>query len=191
VATTGGIDRIDQAGRQLHPSNGSTPSQPGHSHGRAKTQRPQGDPRPLGGYGAILGTYTVAAGALVVGLRRRKSDIRKLSWKDLVLLGLATEHLSRLVTKDSLTSPFRAPFTEFEESAGEGEVNEEVVGTGLRQAVGELLTCPFCVAQWVATTLVAGDLVAPQLTTAAVSVCAAARVSDYLQLTYGLLRKRQ
>lgn len=90
-----------------------------------------------------------------------------------------------------MTAPFRAPFTEFDEPAGQGEVNEEVVGTGLRHAVGELLTCPFCVAQWMATALVAAGVAAPQLTTAAVSVCAVARDSDYLQLTYGLLRKRQ
>jgi hypothetical protein len=90
-----------------------------------------------------------------------------------------------------VTAILRAPFTEFEEPAGEGEVNERAVGTGLRHAVGELLTCPFCVAQWVATALVAGSLAAPDLTTAAVSICATARLSDYLQLTYGLLRQRQ
>lgn len=109
---------------------------------------------------------------------------------ELVLLGLATEHLSRLITKDSVTSVLRSSFTEFKEPAGEGEVNEEVVGTGLRHAVGELVSCPFCIAQWVATGLVAGRLLAPRLTGAAVSVCAVARASDYLQVLYGIARKR-
>ena len=138
-----------------------------------------------------MGSYGIFAGALALGLRSRKSGIRQLSFKDLLLLALATEHLSRLITKDSVTAPLRAPFTEFDEPAGEGEVNEEVVGTGLRHAVGELVTCPFCLAQWLATALVAGGLIAPQLTTAAISVSAVARASDYLQLTYGLLRQRQ
>jgi len=138
-----------------------------------------------------MGVYSVTAAALTLGLRRRKNRIRRPPLMDLVLLALATEHLSRLLTKDSLTSVLRSPFPEFNEPAGEGEVNEEVIGTGLRHAIGELLTCPFCVAQWVATGLVAGDVAVPQLTSAVVSVCAVARASDYLQLAYGLLRELQ
>jgi hypothetical protein len=70
---------------------------------------------------------------------------------DLLLYALATEHLSRVITKDSLTSVLRSPFTRFKEPAGEGEVNEDAIGTGARHAVGELFTCPFCMAQGVAT----------------------------------------
>jgi hypothetical protein len=139
----------------------------------------------------IIATYGVVAGTLVAGLRHKRRDVRRLSVMDLVLLALATEHLSRLVTKDSVTAILRSPFTEFEEPAGEGEVNERPAGNGLRHAVGELLTCPFCVAQWVATALVAGNLAAPDLTTAVVSICATARLSDYLQITYGILREHQ
>ena len=106
-------------------------------------------------------------------------------------MGLATAHLSRLITKDSVTSVLRVPFARFEEPAGEGEVNEEVVGHGFRHALGELLTCPFCAAQWVATGLVAGRAAAPNLTAAVVSVSAVARLSDYLQLLYGLARQGQ
>ena len=82
------------------------------------------------------------------------------------------------------------PFTVFQEPAGEGEVNEEVIGHGAQHAIGELLTCPFCLGQWVATALVAGTVAAPTLTTAIVSVSALARASDYLQLLYGLIRER-
>lgn len=66
---------------------------------------------------------------------------------DVVLSGLACERLSRVMTKDSITSVIRAPFTKFEGLAGEGEVNEKVVGHGTQHAAGELLTCPFCAAQ--------------------------------------------
>jgi hypothetical protein len=125
-----------------------------------------------------------------VGLRKRSADVRPLSWRNLVLYGLATEHLSRVLTKDAVTSVLRAPFTEFKSAAGEGEVNEEVVGHGEQHAIGELLTCPFCVAQWVATGLVAGSVAAPSLTTAVVSISAAARLSDYLQLLYAFCREK-
>ncbi|MGD0044493.1 MAG: DUF1360 domain-containing protein, partial [Isosphaeraceae bacterium] len=61
----------------------------------------------------------------------------------------------------------------------------------LGKAAGELITCPFCIAQWVATVLVAGRILAPRFTSVAVSTFAIARLSDYLQLSYGFLRSEQ
>lgn len=152
--------------------------------------RPEPDPRPLGGYAKLLAVYGGASAGLAFLLRRRAGRLPTLGPMDLVLYGLATEHLSRLLTKDSVTAVIRAPFTEFESPAGEGEVNEAVVGRGTQHAVGELLTCPFCVAQWIATGLFAGSVAAPALTRAIVSISAAARVSDYLQLLYAYARHR-
>jgi Protein of unknown function (DUF1360) len=149
------------------------------------------DPRPLEGHAGLLASYGVLAAAVAFGLRGKRGALRSLGPMDLVLYGLATQHLSRTITKDSVTAVLRVPFTEFKEPAGEGEVNEDVIGTGARHAVGELITCPFCLAQWVATALVAGTVASPALTTAVVSVSAAARVSDFLDLFYGLLRKNQ
>jgi hypothetical protein len=149
------------------------------------------DPRPLEGHAGILVSYAVLVSAVMIGLRRKRSGLRALSPMDLLLYGLATQHLSRTITKDSVTAILRSPFTRFKEPAGEGEVNEDVIGTGARHAIGELITCPPCMAQWVATALIAGTLASPPLTTAVVSVSAAARVSDYLDLIYGLLRTHQ
>lgn len=149
------------------------------------------DPRPLEGHGGLLASYAVLAASVTFGLRRKRGDLRSLRPMDLLLYGLATQHLSRTITKDSVTAVLRSPFAKFKEPAGEGEVNEEAIGTGTRHAVGELITCPFCMAQWVATALVAGTVATPSLTTAVVSVSAAARVSDYLDLLYGLLRTKQ
>jgi len=158
---------------------------------RAAAQKVKDDPRPLEGHAGLLASYAVLAGAVALGLRRKESRLKSLGPMDLVLYGLATEHLSRTLTKDSVTAVLRSPFARFKEPAGEGEVNEEVIGTGARHAIGELITCPFCLAQWVATGLIAGSVAAPALTTAVVSVSAAARVSDYLDLAYGLLRNAQ
>ena len=149
------------------------------------------DPRPLEGYATILLSYGALGGTLSLALRRKGRRIKGLGPMDLLLYALATEHLSRLITKDSVTAVLRAPFTRFKEAAGEGEVKEEVAASGVGHAIGELLTCPFCLAQWVATGLVAGSVMAPSLTTAVISVSAAARTSDYLNLLYGLLRKEQ
>lgn len=147
------------------------------------------DPRPLEGHAGLLASYAALAGITTFGLRRKRNQLRPFKPMDLLLYGLATEHLSRVITKDAVTGVLRSPFTCFKEPAGEGEVNEEVTGEGARHAFGELITCPFCMSQWVATALVAGNLAAPTLITAIISVSAAARISDYLNLFYGILRK--
>jgi hypothetical protein len=148
------------------------------------------DPRPLRGYAALLGVYGAVVTAATIGLRRKRQRTRDMSPMDVVLMALATAHLSRLVTKDSVTAVLRVPFARFEEPAGVGEVNERAVGTGFRHALGELLTCPFCAAQWVATVLVAGRVAAPNLTAAVVTVSAVARLSDFLQLAHGVAREK-
>lgn len=140
------------------------------------------------GYGPILAVYVALTGMVAVALRKKRGRIRPLSPMSLVLYTLATEHLSRVITKDAVTTVFRAPFTNFKEVAGEGEVNEVAKGHGAQHAIGELLTCPFCAAQWIATGLVAGTVAAPAVTTALISVSAAARAGDYLQLLYGAVR---
>lgn len=149
------------------------------------------DPRPLRGYAVLLSGYVAAGTGLTFVLRRRQTPVEQLTWRELALYGLAVEHLSRLVTKDSVTGVLRSPFTSFKEPAGEGEVNEEVTGDGLRHAIGELLTCPFCAAQWISTALIAGRSLVPRFTGGVVAICAVARVSDHLQLAYGLLKNQQ
>ncbi len=66
------------------------------------------DLRPLAGYRVLVGVY----GALVasLGWRLRRSGTPKpLSALELLSFSLATQHLSRLVTKDSVTAVLRAP----------------------------------------------------------------------------------
>lgn len=144
----------------------------------------------MAGYATLLSGYAALTGVVVWAIRRRRLRIQELGPLELVSYGLATQHLARLITKDAITSVVRSPFTRYQESAGEGEVNEEVVGRGLRHALGELISCPFCIGQWVATGLVAGRVALPQMTTAIVSVSAVARVSDYLQLLYATAREK-
>jgi Protein of unknown function (DUF1360) len=142
----------------------------------------------MGGYSALLGMYVVLVGLLIAVLRSRRHRAAPLGLKDLMMMALATQRLSRLITKDSVLSPIRKPFTTFVEAAGEGEVNERVIGSGFPHAVGELISCPFCIGQWVATGMVAGTVAAPTLTQSTVSVLAVAQVSDYLQLAYAKLK---
>jgi hypothetical protein len=149
-----------------------------------------GEDRPLGGYLGALGIYgaLVAAAAGVGKLSRRR--IQRPETRDLVLISLATYKLSRTLAKDPITSPLRAPFVTYKGTSGEAELAEEVRGTGAQHAVGELITCPFCLAQWVASVFVAGMVLAPRWTRLATSVFAAKAASDFLQFGYDAAQKK-
>ncbi len=141
--------------------------------------------RPLGSYLILTGAYGTAVTGALLGLRARGHKLpERIAPSDLLLLGIATHKLSRLVTKDKVTSFLRAPFTRFQQSSGHGEVEEEPCGHGLRLAVGELLVCPYCLAQWVATGLVLGLVGAPRATRLLSGVFAVHTVSDFLQVAY-------
>lgn len=145
---------------------------------------------PLGAYAALLGLYQVALAAYLGLALRREADLpARVPVGDLLLTGVATHKLTRIVTRDWVTAPLRAPFTEYQGSAGAGEVNERSRGRGLRRGVGDLLTCPFCTGPWVALGFGVGWLLAPRATRAVASIFAATALSDGLHLAYGAARR--
>lgn len=150
-----------------------------------------GSERPLGFYLGAIAAYGAFASGAATFLRRRRAPLpERIGAADLALLAVATQQLSRTVTKDAVTSPLRAPFTRFAGRAGPGEVNEDVVAHGWAHGAGELLTCPFCLSQWVATTFVLGMVVAPRATRLVASVLALRAGSDVLQFGYAALESR-
>jgi hypothetical protein len=145
---------------------------------------------PTQSYAVITAAFN---GALAAWLAAAASGDRlsgRLSTRDLVLLGIATHKLSRVVAKDKVTRPIRAPFTEVEGDGAPGELDERPRGQGARRAVGELLSCPFCLDAWVANGFVSGALLAPRITRAVASLFVVIAVSDTLQLVYRGLERR-
>ena len=147
---------------------------------------------PLGGYLLTNTVYAgLAAGLLGLARWRGKKLPKKVALSDLALLTVATHKMSRTLAKDSVTSPLRAPFTRFKGAADSpGEVNEEVVATGWRKSVGELLTCPFCLDQWVATGFVTGLVAAPRATRLIASTFAIRAGADALHHAYVAAERR-
>lgn len=146
----------------------------------------QGDAqRPLRGYVMVLGTYSGLAGALTVAGRALGVRIpERIDLGDTVLLTVATHKASRLLAKDSITSPLRAPFTQYQAPAGQSELNESVRGHGAQHAIGELLTCPFCLAVWVASGLTTGLAFAPRQTRLVSTILTVIAGADVLHLAY-------
>lgn len=143
------------------------------------------DRRPLRGYLLVIGTYGAVAGGLTALGRATGARLpERFGLGDTVLLSIATHKASRLLAKDTITSPLRAPFVQYEKPAGNAELIESVRGHGAQHAVGELITCPFCLSVWMGTGLTAGMVFAPRATRLVCTVLTTVAASDALQLAY-------
>jgi Protein of unknown function (DUF1360) len=146
--------------------------------------------RPLGGYAITMTVYASLVGALAGLARVSGRDVpERLGTTDIVLSAVATHKLSRLLAKDPVTSPLRAPFTAYQGTEGPAELKEEARGQGGRKTVGELVTCPFCTGVWVATGLTAGLVYLPRTTRLAMGTLAALAGADMLQFAHAWLDK--
>lgn len=149
-----------------------------------------GHDRPLGGYLVTMSAYTGAVSAITALARAmHKGPPERLTPWDVTMLALATAKFARLLSKDPATSPLRAPFTEYESTQSPAELSESARGHGAQKAVGELMSCPLCLGQWIATGLAGGLVIAPRVTRLVAATGAALFGSDVLQYGYSALQQ--
>ena len=140
---------------------------------------------PFAAYATFAAVFHGAMAAAVAAAKRSGRDLpERVEAGDVVLIGAASYQLSRLVSKKKITAFVRAPFTELEGKGGPAEVEEKARGSGLRRAVGELLTCPYCLGLWASGGFHGGLLFAPRATRFTASVLSAMAISDFLQIAY-------
>jgi hypothetical protein len=171
--------------REISTGDGAT-----HAHDHSE-QPGRGEARdlreelPTRDYAALVAVFNAL---LATGLLARKCSREPLPErvdpKDLALFALATQKLSRVITKDKVTSALRAPFTEVEGKGGAGELEERGRGHGLRRAIGDLLTCPFCLGTWIASGFIYGFIFSPRVTRTLASIFAVSGMADFLQQAY-------
>jgi hypothetical protein len=144
------------------------------------------EPRPLASYLALIGTFNaIFAGFLLLLKSRRQSLPSQIGITDVLLLGVATHRVSRLLAKDSITSSLRAPFAEYEGPSDlPSEVDEGARGRGMRHAIGELITCPYCTAQWVAAFFTYGLMLWPRVTRMIAAIFTVVAISNLLNRAY-------
>jgi hypothetical protein len=149
----------------------------------------EADPRPLGAYAVLAAAYAgLFGGGLVAAVRSGHGLPRDVGVGDLALYGVATHRLSRLLSREKVARFARAPFTEVDEDATcpPGEMAEHPrEAHGMRQAVGELVSCTMCLDQWIAGGFVVAHVWAPRPTRLAASALAIKSVADALHLAYG------
>jgi hypothetical protein len=149
-----------------------------------------GAERPLAGDLGAMGVYVGLVSAASAAVRASGRELpERIPAGDAFLLTVATFRLARRLAKDPVTAPLRAPFTQFQGPSGHAEIAEEVrEHGGAKHAVGELLTCPFCLAQWVGTGFVFGYVTAPKATRLAALTMTMVAGSDVLQFVYDAIQ---
>ncbi|NPC96828.1 DUF1360 domain-containing protein [Nocardioides sp. zg-DK7169] len=152
----------------------------------APSQSPH-EPQRQAGYAAAMATFGSAAVLAGWAARRTGRVPEGYAARDLVLGALATHKFARIIAKEGVATPLRAPFTVFEGEAGAAEVDERP-REGHRHTVGELLLCPFCLGPWVGGAYVAGLALAPGAARAWAATFSIVGVSDFLQHAYARLR---
>jgi hypothetical protein len=180
----------DVSGQDGGPSQGSRPDRLAEA-ARAATAPYAGDKAdelPIGGYAAMLSLFIGSFTALTIAARRAGALPSRIPLRDIVLLGVATHKLTRIVTRERIAIPLRMPFVRYQGTDGAGLVKEQPRGPGLRYAVGSLLTCQFCVGPWVASGLTGSLIFAPRATRLASSVFTMVAISDFLHQAYAAAR---
>src|SRR3712207_4855462 len=159
----------------------------------ARTQKREytnGEERPLAGDLGAMGVYLGLVSAAAAAVRASGRALpERIPLGDATLVAVASFRLARRIAKDPVTAPVRAPFVRFEGPSGRAEVAEEVrEHGGVKRAVGELVTCPFCLAQWVGTGFVLGYVTAPKATRLAALTMTMVAGSDVLQFVYDAIQ---
>ena len=147
------------------------------------------DESALGGYATLATVFSVGLAALAATLAKERLLPRRWAARDLVMTGIATGRLARIATRDRVMMPLRAPFAEYEKSAGAGEVSERPRGHGLRRAIGSLLTCPYCAAPWIATASLGALAARPRVTRFVQAILVSVTVADFVQQAYAASRR--
>jgi Protein of unknown function (DUF1360) len=125
-----------------------------------------------------------AAGALARALDRDPEEHTTL---DLAALALATFKAARTLSGDEVTSFLREPFVEGHAHEG-GE--EPLENGGMRQAIGELVTCSRCAGTWVAAGLGVTQIIAPRFGRLFTWTLGAAGLNDFLQAGFAALANK-
>jgi hypothetical protein len=145
-----------------------------------------GEDRPLEGYVLVMAVFAaLVAGATGLAAARGRRLPDGIGPWDLLLITAGTHKLARTLSKDAVTSPLRVPFARYSSTGGPAEVMEDArTASGVRHAVGELITCPFCLDMWIATGFAFGYVFAPRVTRLVAATFTALAGADFLQLLY-------
>lgn len=118
----------------------------------------------------ILGTFAAR-------LVKRDADVAVRPY-DLILLGLASFRIGRMIAFEGVGAPIREPFTETTVDASGAGQTVVATGSGPRRVFGELVSCPICLGTWVAAGLVYGLHLMPRPTRVLIAIMGTTGVAE-------------
>lgn len=136
---------------------------------------PEQATEPLPEYAALTAVFTVVLGGFLLVARGRLPE--RVGWSDVARIGLASYKVGRLVAKDRVARFVRAPVTR-DPQASEPEPQ------GWPRALGELVTCPYCVGVWIAAGFSYGLVLFPRETRFVTALFGAQAIADFLNAGY-------
>jgi len=145
---------------------------------------------PFRTYATMATAFNAAFSGGLLAARRSGRLPERIETRDMLLIGIASHKLSRVLTKDKITTFLRAPFTEYQGRGGPAEVEERTRDGEVRGAIGELLVCPYCMGLWSSGAFHLGLLFAPRVTRVVASTLTALTLSDFLQIGYKAAENR-
>lgn len=151
---------------------------------------PQAGDRPLKSYLLLISAFNVLwfFSSRVESRSQKLPSDKTISPFDFLIFIPAVHKLSQVITQDRVTEPIRAPFVEFSKDS-KGKEKQASKGEGLQKAVGNLLTCSYCIGPWVTTAMLFGYRVRPRETRFLATVFAIVTGSDFLHASYQKLKK--
>jgi hypothetical protein len=103
--------------------------------------------RPYPYYALLIAIFNALFGSFLWLYRRKSDRLEQVSGLDVLLLGLSTLRMAKLVSEDEITTVVRRPLVEVHEG------QKQPRGRGLRRALGQLVLCPTCTGTWIAAFL--------------------------------------
>jgi hypothetical protein len=131
--------------------------------------------RPLPEYAALTAAFGGVLGGFLLLAGRRLPE--RVEFGDVLRIGLASYKVGRLVAKDEVTTWVRAPVTRDEEAT-------EPKPQGVERAIGELVTCPYCVGLWIAAGLSYALVLFPRQTRLVTTIFGGQAVADFVNAAY-------
>jgi Protein of unknown function (DUF1360) len=131
-------------------------------------------------YAALTGAFGAVLGCFLLLARGRLPE--RIGFGDVARIGLSSYKIGRLVAKDEVTSWVRVPVTRDEEAT-------EPKPEGPARALGELLTCPYCVGVWTAAGLSYALVLFPRETRVVTTIFSAQALADFLNAAFVKLQK--
>ena len=135
--------------------------------------------RPLPHYAALTAAFWTVFAAFLLANRDRIPE--RIPFGDVVRVALSSYKISRVVAKEEVTAFVRAPVTEDPDA-------QKPKREGVARVLGEMVTCPYCIGLWIASTLSYGLVVFPRETRFATTIFGSYALADFLHAGFTRLR---